>query len=243
MERATSREPRRRFGLGDSAVAHHRCGFHDTKVGGDNWATIEAFSEVDDYFDAEPWRPRGQAMVDAVYKHIVEDGAGYVVFPRYFTEDQTRQMREEYDQLFNGGDCVQRPDSDVGVGTIYAAEAYSPAIDAFRADESLRAAAITVMNQSEHGRALLAEGFVEVSSTAFYQNMAACSSENEHASPLCGSVSVSPASGSALEFPNRPRASWSNGPFRRRSGYHTDHLNMGVKSLLYLNDVRGPCLN
>lgn len=183
------------------------CGSHDTKVGGDNRATIEAFSEYDDYFDAEPWRPQGQDMVDAVYKHIVEDGSGYVVFPRYLTEDQTRQMREEHDRLFNGGDCVQRPDSDAGVGTIWAAEAYSPVIDAFAADESLRAAAIKVMNQSEHGRALLAEGFVEVTSTAFYQNMAACSYENEYASPLCGIVSVSPALASALESLDRPRAS------------------------------------
>ena len=105
------------------------------------------------------------------------------------------------------GDCVQRPDSDAGVGTIWAAEAYSPVIDAFAADESLRAAAIKVMNQSEHGRALLAEGFVEVTSTAFYQNMAACSYENEYASPLCGIVSVSPALASALESLDRPRAS------------------------------------
>ena len=152
-------------------------------------------------------------MVDATYKHIIEDEKGYIVFPRYFTEEQTKRMREDHDRLFNGGECVQRPDyGGAGVGTLWAAEAYSPAIDAFSRDESLRAAAITVMNHSARGRALLEDGFVEVTSTAFYQNMASCGYANDATSPLCGIVSVSPASRAA------PDSRLDSTPRLRRSG-------------------------
>ena len=65
------------------------CGPHDTKVSGENRAIIQSLSAVDDYFEAPSWRPRGEAMVDAVYTRVVEEGAGYVVFPRYFTEVRT----------------------------------------------------------------------------------------------------------------------------------------------------------
>jgi hypothetical protein len=70
------------------------CGPHDTKVSGENRAIIQSLSAVDDYFEAPSWRPRGEAMVDAVYTRVVEEGAGYVVFPRYFTEVRARARAE-----------------------------------------------------------------------------------------------------------------------------------------------------
>ncbi|KAH8058932.1 hypothetical protein JL720_13948 [Aureococcus anophagefferens] len=61
------------------------CGPHDTKVSGENRAIIQSLSAVDDYFEAPSWRPRGEAMVDAVYTRVVEEERATPSF-RYFTE-------------------------------------------------------------------------------------------------------------------------------------------------------------
>merc|ERR1712091_496354 len=46
------------------------CDDSDVYVSVTNRAIVESLSDVDDWFEAEPWRPRGAALADAVEKRI-----------------------------------------------------------------------------------------------------------------------------------------------------------------------------
>lgn len=102
-------------------------------------------------------------------------------------------MREEMDALLHDGSCVQKGEDGAGVGTLWAAEAYSPAIFAHAADEGLKAAALKVLNSSSQGRAALEDDFeLIVGSTAFFQNMDARSRAGED-HPCGGLPSIHPS--------------------------------------------------
>ena len=180
-----------------------------------NRAIVESLSDVDDWFEAEPWRPRGAALADAVEKRIVDERRSYVVFPRFYDNTTTQELRDELDRMFHGDACARNGAYDAGVGNVWSADAFSPLVRDHLRVAGLQEAAERVIRSTASGRRGLEAGYVEPSSHALHQDMSVCAAGDPRRSPLCGAVSVSPA-----------------------AGYHCDHLQTAVKALLYLDDVR-----
>ena len=173
---------------------------------------------MDDYFDAKRWRPSAEELTNAVSKHLVRNREGYVVFPRYFSDAQTREIAQATHEMFHGAGCVRgHGHNGLGIGTVWVADAFSPAIDAFRTDRGLHAAAERLLNSTEQGANAVRDGFIEAWSIATHQDMDACAADRmapEQRNALCGKKATSPA-----------------------NGFHVDMLLTATKALLYLTDV------
>ncbi|KAH8055622.1 hypothetical protein JL722_7960 [Aureococcus anophagefferens] len=191
------------------------CDDSDIYVSVTNRAIVESLSDVDDWFEAEPWRPRGAALADAVEKRIVDERRSYVVFPRFYDAAATQELRDELDRMFHGDACARNRAYDAGVGNVWSADAFSAVVRDHLRVAGLQDAAERVIRSTAQGRRGLEAGYVEPSSHALHQDMSVCAAGDPRRSPLCGAVSVSPA-----------------------AGYHCDHLQTAVKALLYLDDVR-----
>ena len=90
------------------------CDDGDVYVSVTNRAIVESLSDVDDWFDAPPWRPRGAALADAVEKRIVDERRSYVVFPRFYDAAATQELRDELDRMFHGDACARNRAYDAG---------------------------------------------------------------------------------------------------------------------------------
>ena len=102
---------------------------------------------MDSYFNAKPWRPQANELVQLVEEHILARGEPYIVLPHYLDTHTVKKMVAAH-KSFASGRCFanQRP----GLYTVYQADAFSQDFDRFTQDEALRAAASVFINASSN---------------------------------------------------------------------------------------------